>query len=212
MFDFSDAEEQREFGSNGPVPSGSIVMVEMEVLRPGENRQASDNPFISESYNGLRQIYCQFTVVHGTYNGVSFRQNITLPLGAQQVSMSKGQEKACQIGAAQLKAICLAARKPTRVNDIRSLTGLRFPVRVKINQRPNNTKDGRTFWNNEIAIVITPDKEAYSTVCNGGEIITDGPTTGNDSSPQQTQQEQKQGFNYSAFDVPEATGVDDVPF
>lgn len=175
MFDFSDAEEQREFGGNGPVPAGSIVMVEMEVLQPKEDRRARENSYISVAQSGLRQIYCQFIVAHGTYQGVSFRQNITLPLGAQKAALSSNQEKACRIGNSTLKAICLAGRISPKVNDVTSLTGLRFPVRVKINPRPAEMNDGRVFWNNEIALVITPDKENYSTVYNGGEIITDGP-------------------------------------
>lgn len=177
MLDFSNADEQREF-NNGPVPAGSIVMVEMEVLQPKEDRQARENPYISVAQSGLRQIYCQFTVSHGTYKDVSFRQNITLPLGAQTVNLSKGQEKACNIGNATLKAICLAARKPPKIQNVTSLTGLRFPVRVKINPRPSETNDGRIFWNNEIGIVITPDKESYNAVASGGEIITDGPIVG----------------------------------
>lgn len=179
MLDFSSAEEQREFGNNGPVPSGSIVMVEMEVLQPKADRQAQENPYISVAQSGLRQIYCQFMVTHGTYQGVSFRQNITLPLGAQKVSLSPNQEKACHIGNSTLKAICLAGRISPKVNDVTSLTGLRFPVRVKINPRPTEMNDGRIFWNNEIGLVITPDKDTYSAVYSGCEIITDGPVTGN---------------------------------
>ena len=180
MLDFSNAPDQREFG-NGPVPAGSIVIVQMEVLQPHESKRAADNPYISVAQSGLRQIYCQFSVAKGSYSGVSFRQNITLPLGGQNMRLSANQEKACNIGNATLKAICLAAKKPPKINDVTSLTGLSFPVRVKINDRPTE-KDGRVYWNNEIAIVITPDKEAYGEVMREGEIIlADGPITGDAS-------------------------------
>jgi hypothetical protein len=220
MLDFSNEDEQREFNNNGPVPAGSIVMVEMEVLQPAEERRARDNPFISVAQSGLRQIYCKFTVANGTYSGVNFRQNITLPLGAQTVLLSSGQEKACRIGGATLKAICLAARKPPQAQDVTSLTGLRFPVRVKINQRPSKGNGDRIYWNNEIGIVITPEKEAYATVYNGGEIIVaDGPTTGSDDvGEQQRKSNNGNGITDPDYDAPPADGygycggVDDVPF
>ena len=218
MLDFSNEDEQREFNI-GPVPAGSIVMVGMEVLQPAEDRRAKDNSFISVAQSGLRQIYCKFEVVHGTYSGVNFRQNITLPLGAQRATLSANQEKACHIGGATLKAICLAARKPLKAQDVTSLTGLRFPARVKINQRPSQGKDGRIFWNNEIAMVITPDKETYSTVVQGGEIITDGPTTGETSgSVVQRQNNNGGGYTDPDYDAPagnyydEYGGSSDVPF
>lgn len=211
MFDFSDASEQREFG-NGPVPAGSIVMVEMEVLQPNEDRRARENPYISVAQSGLRQIYCQFTVTKGGYSGVNFRQNITLPLGAQAVSLSPNQEKACNIGNSTLKAICLAAKKNTKVKDVTSLTGLVFPVRVKINDRPAE-KDGRVYWNNEISLVITPDKEAYAEVSRHGEIIlADGPVTGDTSRPKQQNNSSKENGTIPWEDAPHPGDYDDAPF
>ena len=191
MLDFSNAPDQREFG-NGPVPAGSIVIVQMEVLQPHESKQAQDNPYISVAQSGLRQIYCQFSVTKGSYSGVSFRQNITLPLGGQNMRLTANQEKACNIGSATLKAICLAAKKQPKINDVTSLTGLSFPVRVKINDRPTE-KDGRVYWNNEISLVITPDKEAYAEVMREGEIIhADGPVTGDASRAQGSSNSQRQ--------------------
>ena len=138
MLDLTNECEQREF-ARGPVPEGSIVMVEIEILKPNQERQAHDNPFISVASSGLRQIYCQFTVSHGQYQGVSFRQNITLPFGEQDIPLNDGQRTACNIGGATLKAMCVAAKKPLKMQDVTSLTGLRFPVRVKINPRPTCT-------------------------------------------------------------------------
>lgn len=56
MLDLTNECEQREF-ARGPVPEGSIVMVEIEILKPNQERQAHDNPFISVASSGLRQIY-----------------------------------------------------------------------------------------------------------------------------------------------------------
>lgn len=213
MLDFSGADDQREF-AQGPVPAGSIVVVEMEVLEPKAERQARDNPYISVAQSGLRQIYCKFEVVKGTYQGVSFRQNITLPSAAQEISLSPNQEKACNIGNATLKAICLAAGKQTRVRDVRDLTGFRFPVRVKINPRPSESSDGRTFWNNEIALVITPNKEEYAKVRQLGEIIVNGPVTGSGAAPSGNANRGGRGYEDDlgpAFPS-EQPPLDEVPF
>lgn len=181
MLDFSNADDQQDF-AQGPVPSGSIVIVEMAVLEPHPDRQAGssgDDRLISVSRNSLRQIYCQFTVTKGAYAGVSFRQNITLPCSAQTISLSPNYEKACNIGASMLKAMCVAAGRQPRVNSLRELGGLRFPVRVKINPRSSQGSNGQEYWNNEIARVITPDKEEYGTVRQEGEIINpNGAVTG----------------------------------
>lgn len=213
MLDFSNEEDQRESNGNGPVPAGSMVIVQMDVLQPREDRQARDNPYISVAQSGLRQIYCQFTVAKGSYKGVSFRQNITLPLGGQTMSLSANQEKACNIGGATLKAICLSAKKPTKIKDVTSLTGLVFPVRVKINDRPTE-KDGRVYWNNEIANVLTPDKEAYGEVMRDGEIIhADGPVTGDPSRVKQYggNSQHNSGQSNSGYDLGPSE-CDDVPF
>ena len=82
MLDLTNEQEQRDFVP-GPVPGGSIVMVRVEVLEPAQDRQHPQNRFVSRAQSGLLQIYCQFTVSHGTYQGVRWRQNITIPQGSQ---------------------------------------------------------------------------------------------------------------------------------
>lgn len=212
MLDFSNADDQREF-AQGPVPAGSIVVVEMEVLEPKAERQAQENRFISVAQSGLRQIYCKFEVTKGTYAGVSFRQNVTLPSAAQTISLSPNQEKACNIGNAMLKAMCLAAGKPTKVRDVQGLSGMRFPVRVKINSRPSETNDGRIFWNNEIAFIITPDREEYAKVRQAGEIIVNGPVTGGGTLKNPSHAANSNQDVPPWEDVPPpAENYDDVPF
>ncbi|MFR9040985.1 MAG: hypothetical protein ACLVIW_14770, partial [Bilophila wadsworthia] len=117
---------------------------------------------------------------------------------------------ACNIGGATLKAMCVAAKKPLKMQDVTSLTGLRFPVRVKINPRPTCKDDGREYWNNEMACVITPDKEAYATVTHGGEIITDGPVTGNAGKTKR--QAAPEAGTYGMPFPSENAAMDDVPF
>lgn len=213
-FDLSNEEEQREFVP-GPVPGGSVVMVEMEVLTPSAERQAPDDTYVSQAQTGLRQLYCQFVVAHGSYAGVRFRQNITLPVGQQKIRLTQQQERSCHIGGAMLKAICLAARKPTRLNAWQNLTGLKFPAKLKINQRPTQKEDGRTYWNNEIAFVLTPEKELYGLVAGGGEhIIENGPVSGNGSSTRNRREEQAAPSEEGVpgGDTPPVDSYDDIPF
>ena len=212
MLDLTKEDDQREFVT-GPVPAGSVVMLKIEVLQPQQERQAPDNPNISVAQSGLRQIYCQFEVVHGSFQCMTFRQNITLPTGAQTINLSTNQTKACNIGGATIKAICQAAKKPLQLKDVTSLTGLKFPARVKLKQEPT-VKDGRTYWNNELAAIITPDKEVYAQICGGGEVIADGPTsleTSEAPRPRHAQRQHDYDDLCPAFPS-EPSGYDDVPF
>lgn len=136
MLDLTNECEQREF-ARGPVPDGSIVMVEIEILKPNQERQAHDNPFISVASSGLRQIYCQFTVSHGQYQGVSFRQNITLPFGEQDIPLNDGQRTACNIGGATLKAMCVAAKKAPQDAGCHLFDGVTLPCPRQDQSSPN---------------------------------------------------------------------------
>ncbi len=217
MLDFTKEDDQREF-VNGPLPAGSIVMLQVKVLQPQLDRQAPDNQNISVAQSGLRQIYCQFEVAHGSFQGMTFRQNITLPKSGQTINLTDNQQKACNIGGATIKAMLVAAKKPLAIKDVTSLNGLKFPARVKLKTEPT-VKDGRTYWNNELAAIITPDKEVYAQICGGGEVITDGPTSlENSNAPsgssqghggnQQQAQDEYFGGGYQG----EPNDFDSVPF
>lgn len=171
-FDLSQESSQTAYG---PVPAGSEVMLQLELMEP--NQAIPEHKFVRAASTGLLQIYAKFTVQHGSYSGVSFRQNINLPAHVQRIQLTAGQTKACNIGGAQLKAICEAAKKPTKMRDIMDINGLKFPARVKLNKKPVE-KNGNVYWNNELDMVITPDKPHYDEIVRGGEIITDGPVAG----------------------------------
>lgn len=186
-FDFSKEEEQKEFGARGPVPAGSIIIAQLSILTP--NSKAPDNPNICVAKSGLRQLYCGFEVVKGSYQGVAWRQTITLPLGMQAIRLTEGQTKSCKIGGATLRAILEACQIPMAVKNIMAFNGLTFPCRVKINPTPNEA-NGKTYWNNELASVITPKMKLYIQVLQQGEIINEeGQVTGipnkNDQQPNQ---------------------------
>ena len=196
MLDFSNEAEQRK-NCLGPVPAGSIVLLEIEVLKPYNS--APENSYISVAKTGLRQLYCKCTVTAGTYEGWSFRQNVTLNVGSQRIVLTEGQTTACKIGGSLIKAICQAAQKPLTIMDVTELTGYTFPAKVKISPIPYMTNDGRAIWNNEISLIITPQMPEYVEVCSRGEIINvGGAVTGN--------------RNLTARNNTRSTDVDEVPF
>lgn len=204
IFDFSHEEEQQAT-PQGPVPAGSIVIVQLNLVQPAEAYAAPEDFMISRTRNGMRQIYCQFLVREGSYSGSQWRESITLPRGMQKEQLTAGQEKSAQIGGAILKAILQAAGKPLRISNVYDFNGLTFPVQVKINDRPAE-KDGRVYWNNAIYKVITPDMQEYDEIKTKREIINrDGAVEG--KAPAMAKK--------TAFDVaaaPEATSMDDYVF
>lgn len=205
MLDFTNEDAQKDF-VYGPVPAGSTVVVEMQVLMPQEAYQAPEDCYISRSSKGLRQIYCHFTVTRGQYEGVNWRENITLPVSMQHENLTSGQLKGCQIGGATLKAILQSAGKPLKLQHIREFSGMKFPVKVKINDRPAE-KDGNTYWNNAIYKVVTPDMKEYQEVKHKGEIINqNGAVTGNNS---RKQKQESQNNNISSQKPP---SMDDYVF
>lgn len=209
-FDFSKEDNQKEYGLHGPVPAGSIVVVELTILEPHASRQASDNPYISVANSGLRQLYTQFTVDRGQYMGVDWRQNLTLPAAFQDVALNPKQEMACRIGGSIIKAMLQAAKRPLAINKLTDLNLLKFPVRVKINPRPYESKTGEIFWRNELAQVITPDMAPYAEAQRMGEIIVEnGAVKGKEDS--QPAEKRNQGYDYAP--PPEADyAIDSVPF
>ncbi|MCL1888467.1 MAG: hypothetical protein FWF96_06310, partial [Kiritimatiellaeota bacterium] len=88
MIDFSQEEEQRT-RNYGPVPAGSIVFVTMTLERP--KYPAPDHEFVSISKGGLRGLWAKFEISEGTYIGCSWYENLWLPQGYQQISLTDGQ-------------------------------------------------------------------------------------------------------------------------
>jgi hypothetical protein len=191
MIDLYDEESQREWKS-GPVPAGSKVLLKIVLVKP--KYAAWNNEFIAVTKSGFRQLWVKLEVAAGEYEGVFWHENISLPEGEQDISLSDGQRTACRIGGACIKAIVQAARgiSPTDKNDSarrqmnladwRDLNGMEFPARVGIDDTPYTNKDGLECWSNRLGTVITPNKAEYDELMNGGEIITDGPVTENGTS------------------------------
>ncbi len=168
---------------------------------------------MSVAQSGLRQLYCEFTVERGEYEGVHWRQNITLPVKCQNISLTAGQRKSAVIGGAMLKAIlCAAGRRDSVVGGWEDFNGLKFPVKVKINDYPRE-KDGVTYWQNEIALVVTPDMESYAEVRRCGELINeDGAVSGNPDKARSKKPSYGGAFSGSEERRQNGSGVDEVPF
>ena len=233
MLDFGDMDRQQEI-NYGPVPGGSAVLLRLNLEKPKFAHER--NEYISKAKSGLYSLYCKFTVEAGRYSGVSFRQNIWLPPQWQEVEMTDGQRKCATIGGAQLRAILESARgidpddDSPKAKAARQLSafydfdGLLIAAKLKIAKDPYVAADGREFWNNELSVVITPDKPLYAKIIKGGEAINElGPVTGDGTPTQQTAQSIPEGAttpdpfgpadaNIDSFGPADATGTDKVPF
>ena len=181
-YDFSKETDQSE-RKYGPVPAGSIVILEMQVTQPNYGKDPAD-PYITVAKSGLRQINCLFTVSRGTFEGEKFYQSITLPAAMQNINLSAGQAKGCQIGGSQIKAICQAANKPMQLASFGAMNGWKFPAKLRINRsRPFLTRNGAIIWHNELDRIITPSMPEYNAVRNPPfEIIDENGITGFDLS------------------------------
>jgi len=222
MLDFNGEEEQQS-RNYGPVPTGSIVFLTMSVEKP--TFVAPENPYVAISKGGLRGLWVKFEVVRGTYAGCSWYENVWLPKGMQQIRLHEGQETACNMSGAKLRAIVEAhrgifpkdqspqANRQRQTSDWLDFNGMEFPCRVGINNKPHE-KNGKTYWNNLIGMVITPDKAEYAEVKKAGEIITDGPVVGT-GTPRQQAQSQGDGFGGDdgmPWSDPDDPGASEVPF
>lgn len=219
MFDFNNEDAQKEFAS-GPVPAGSKVMLRLNIEKP--QHESKPGSFVSQTKNGMLGLWCKFEVVHGTYEGVSWHETMWLPEGYQRVAMTEGWRKAVRIAGAKFKAIIEAHRrinpsdKSPRANEARHVhsvldfNGMTFPAKVGI-EREGREYNGRTYWNNILSTVITPDKDEFQTIVQGGEIITDGPVQGSGGVRNQQSGVGEYDDHGPAYPS-EAANFDDIPF
>ena len=193
--DFNQAEEQRE-RAHGPVPAGSRVLLEMEIMKP--RNESQQMPFVAVSSKKLYMLWVELRVVSGTYEGVKWRENWLLPEGQQRVQLTQGQKTGCRISFSRMRAIIEAARRIApkdtspqaasrrNINSWLDMNGMRFPARVGIAD-DGREYNGRIYYDNTLAAVVTPDKEEYDALMHGGEFINpDGSVVGKNA-PAQSQ-------------------------
>lgn len=225
MLDFNNEQEQ-QIRNYGPVPAGSTVLVRLEMLKP--QYADRDHAYVSRSKNGLLGLYAQYTVAAGTYEGCQWRENIWLPRRNQKISLSDGQATACNMGGARIRAIIEAhrgvaprdespkAQRARQIDDWLDLNGMEFPAVVGIDKHPYTGKYGREYWSNTLSRIVGADKETFSVVKNGGEILTDGPVVGENSggtSPGATHADPDAWRNNMEPGFPSESSLsDDVPF
>ena len=173
LFDFGAEEDQKE-GNFGPVPAGSYVIVKTELQ---SDKNTGSRVFVGRQ-SGLKQLNFKFTVVKGKYEGCFWYQRYSLPLGLQNAaSLNEGQRKSCTISGAVLKAMLQVSGKPTK-SPVSALNGLVIPVKVRLGNTPRE-KDGKEYWSNEVALVVTQDKAEFAQLKQHGEIINpDGDVVG----------------------------------
>lgn len=227
FFDFNDEEEQRDV-RRGPVPAGSRVLVKMELVMP---EYADDNDrYVAVAKSGLKQLRAKMTVATGTYEGVWWMENITLPARMQSIQLDERKAISCRIGGAMLRAIVEANRRidpkdkgfeasrKRQINGWFDIDGATFPARLIIDNQPYE-KNGNTFWNNRVGRVLPCTDPEYAEIMAGKEFITDGAVTvdvvkRNASTAEAfpDRAEPKWGFPASGTGNPFAGAADDVPF
>lgn len=216
--DLNDAKHQKMYG---PVPAGSSVKVRMELIPCSKPHPKDERIFVTN--RGQYMLSCKFTVVAGTYEDVSWRELWMLPAEMQPkgVELTTGHLKGCTITATKMRAI-LEAVRGVRPNDtstearaarnfktIGDFDGMEFPTKVGIDK--GHEYNGRMYYNNTVATIITPDKADYADIKAGGEKINPNGDTGR-------QQEAAQSGSYDGYDDGYDTApampseMEDVPF
>ena len=220
MLDFNNEEQQR-VRAYGPVPAGSRVLLRMELMKP--QFADTDHAYVQLALSGLRGLWVEFTVLSGTYEGVKWRENVWLPKGMQNVSLSEGQAKGCNMWGARLKAILESASgispkddspkasRARQTQDWLDFHGVEFPAAVGISNKPYTGKDGNTYWNNALSRIVTADDKDYRALMDGAEIITDGPVVGKGDTAQRSEPEASTGDVPPWGDIPPPDDSD-IPF
>lgn len=219
MFDFNEAPQQKEFTA-GPVPSGSTVLLRLELQKP---QYASDmHEFVQEARSGMLGLWAKFVVAAGTYEGCRFFENVWLPTGQQRMRLNEGQTKACNMWWGRVRAIIEANRgvspkddspqgiRKRKINDWLEIHEMEFPAVVGIAKEPHEGRDGNLYWNNSLLRVVTADDKNYRAIMDGGEIIADGPVVGQGGARETRHPAHDAAFSRGADEPPHP--ADEVPF
>lgn len=215
LCNLNDAKDQASRPS-GPIPNGSCVLVKLTIKDP--KYPYSEMEMVAQAQSGILYLDAEYEVLSGTYQGAPIWENLFLPVELQTLTMSNGQKTACDIAASKIKAIMNAAHKldpkdespeAQRKRVVKSswleLNGLIFPIIVGINKQQTTDSKGRKYWNNNVYRIVTPDHADYQDLMGGGEIITDGPKTGDGESDNTS-------YNGQGQETPPTSSYDDVPF
>ncbi|MDR1946419.1 MAG: hypothetical protein LBQ51_04550 [Desulfovibrio sp.] len=210
------------------------MLVKLTLRKPKFPYQ--DDHLIGWSQNGMLFLDAEFEVHTGSYTGLKIWERLALPQGMQHAGLSDGQRKACNISGSKIKGILNAiggihpkddspqAKRKRILNTWFDLDGKMFPVVVGIASEPTESANGKTYWNNTISRIVTPDNPAFKSLMDGGEDITDGPITGKGSGNGRSQSrtapqhaaspsDDAPPFSYGDdYGQPYPSGVDDVPF
>lgn len=225
MIDLSQEQEQKS--AYGPVPNGSRVLVRLTIEKP--KYASHDDELVAMAKTGLLQLFCRLEVAAGSYEGVAWYENITLPSSAQKIRLTEGQQKACGSGGRTLRAIVEAVRcvdpkdkspqadRKRILNAWSDLDGMEFPARLGISREPYEGKDGRMYWSNTLGRILPCTDKEYKAIMAGEDIITDGPVEG-DLQPRQQAPRQTGGYADTGYpsggyaDRAPDYGTDGVPF
>ncbi|MCP4120997.1 MAG: hypothetical protein GY820_12715 [Gammaproteobacteria bacterium] len=180
MINFAEEKEQP---TGGCIPEDSICLFRMEIRQPTKEEKKSQDPWVSQSDTGIKYLDCCFEVTCGAYKGRKIFEVIALPVSMQTAQLTAGHVKWANGSGAKLRAITEAVRGidpkdqsrnamiGRAVNGWHEFNGMIFPVKVGYKKIEDKDK----YVNNRIRAIITPNRDGYQSVMDGGEIITDKP-------------------------------------
>lgn len=157
MFDFNDAEKQRE---GGLIPDGTVVPVHLTV-RPGG---AGEGAWLKRNRDGnCLMLDCEFTVFEGEFAPRKFWSLLTVE------GETEGQKKGADITRSRIRAMLESARginpadtgeaaiAQRRIGGFQDLDGLRFWAVVGLEEGRDGYKD-----KNVLKAVVTPDRKGWT--------------------------------------------------
>lgn len=163
----------------GPVPGGSMALVKI-TLAEAKTPDCPDTPYIGVGGStGLLFLACKMEVQGGPYEGVTWWENITLPISSQTIDVSQDPnwQKACRIGGRLLRAILESARRVTpsdtssgaekkrQIQSWKEIDGLMFAAELGVYEDTyQRDRSGRTWYRNNIRRVICQGHPRYAAI------------------------------------------------
>jgi hypothetical protein len=164
MFDYSDAQKQREIDL---IPHNTIATLQMTV-RPGG---AGEDGMLKRSQDGgCEMLDCEFIVVDGKFVRRSLWERLVL------AGTTDGHATAAEISRSKLRAILESARgvKPddaseqaraARKANLADFNGMRFIAKIGIEKgKPRANGGGEYPDRNVLLTVVTPDRKDWHAI------------------------------------------------
>lgn len=220
MLDFSTYEPDAGGTSFIPIPDGTSLFCEIEVLRPLAPFSGAKSPYYRQGQSGLVGIDFVFHPIDSRarktrFSGTKIFSWMTMPPSEQVIQLTERQLKACEISARRFSAIMQAAKMPLKIQGPEAFQGAKLWITVGAKENGFNDK-GFVKWRYDVRKIILPSDPLFQTLLQHGELVPEEleriqsrpqPATTVSSAPFNG----TQGLDTSS-DVPYYQDVDQVPF